>query len=139
MATENKKLMNRFVEFINTSSEQLADELISRDAIFYVPGQPAPMRGPAGYLAIIGMMRSGFPDIQWTLEDMVAEGDKVAARFIMRGTHKGTFFGVPATGKSIKVQALNFYRFSNGQIVEEYGQPDMLGLLGQIGAVPNTD
>jgi steroid delta-isomerase-like uncharacterized protein len=137
MATENnKQLMNRFVEFINTASEQLAGELISTDAIFYVPGQPEPMHGPGGYLAIIGMMRSGFPDIQWTLEDSVAEVDKVAVRFIMRGTHQGSFFGVPPTGKSIKVQSMGFYRFSNGQIVEEYGQPDMLGLLTQIGAVP---
>ena len=140
MTTENNKLtMNRFVEFINTASEQLAGELISPNAIFYVPGQPEPMRGPGGYLAIIGMMRSGFPDIQWTLEDSVAEGEKVAARFIMRGTHQGAFFGVPPTGKSIKVQAMNFYRFSNGQIIEEYGQPDMLGLLTEIGAIPNRD
>lgn len=57
-------------------------------------------------------MRGGFPDIQWTLEEMVAEGDKVAARFIMRGTHRGTFFGVPPTGKTIAVQAMNFYRLS---------------------------
>ena len=139
MSTENNKhLMNRFVEFINTASEQLGGELISPDAIFYVPGQPEPMRGTAGYLAIIGMMRSGFPDIQWTLEDSVAEGDKVAGRFIMRGTHQGAFFGVPPTGKLIKVQAMNFYRFSNGQIVEEYGQPDMFGLLQQIGAIPGA-
>jgi steroid delta-isomerase-like uncharacterized protein len=135
---KNKLVMKRFVEFINTGSEQLAGELISPDAIFYVPGQPEPMRGPAGYLAIIGMMRGGFPDIQWTLEDIVAEGDKVAARFTMRGTHQGNFFGVPPSGKPIKVQAMNFYRFTNGQIVEEYGQPDMLGLLQQIGAVPAT-
>ena len=136
--TNNKQLMDRFVKFINTASEQLAGELISPNAIFFVPGQPEPMRGPAGYLAIIGMMRSGFPDIQWTLEDIVAEGDKVAARFMMSGTHQGAFFGVPPTGKSIKVQAMNFYRFYNGQIVEEYGQPDMLGLLQQIGAVPGA-
>ena len=135
----NKLTMNRFVEFINTASKQLARELISPDAIFYVPGQPEPMRGPDGYLAVIGMMRGSFPDIQWSLEDIVAEDDKVAARFIMRGTHQGTFFGVPPTGKPIKVQALNFYRFSNGQIVEEYGQPDMLGLIQQIGAVPAAE
>ena len=102
------------------------------------PGQSEPMHGPEGYLAIIGMMRSGFPDIQWSLEDKVVEKNKVAARFIMTGTHNGTFFGVPPTGKPIKVQAINFYRFSNGQIVEEYGQPDMLGLLQQIGAVPGA-
>ena len=94
------------------------------------------MRGPAGYLAIIGMMRGGFPDIQWTLEEMVAEGDKVAVRFTMRGTHRGTFFGVPPTGKPVVVRAMNFYCLSGGQFVEEYGQPDMLGLLQQIGAVP---
>ena len=135
-AENNKQLMNRFVEFINTANEQLGNELISQNAIFHVPGNPEPMRGPGGYLAIIGMMRSGFPDVQWTLEEMVAENDKVAARFIMKGKHQGTFFGVPPTGKPIKVQAMNLYRFANGQITEEYGQPDLLGLLQQIGAVP---
>src|SRR6266498_4566432 len=89
-AGNNKQVMNRFLEFINTASEKLAEELISSKAIFYVPGSPEPMRGPAGYLAIIRIMRGGFPDIQWTLEEMVAEGDKVAARFTMRGTHRGT-------------------------------------------------
>ena len=139
MSIENNiQLMERFVEFINTANEQLAEELISKDATFYVPSQPEPMHGPDGYLAIIGMMRSGFSDIQWALEDKVVEEDKVAARFIMTGTHNGTFFGVPPTGKAIKVQAINFYSFSNGQIVEEYGQPDMLGLLQQIGAVPGA-
>src|SRR6478609_1495274 len=135
-AGKNEQVMRLFVEFINAASESLAAELISPDAIFHVPGRSEPMRGPAGYLAIIGMMRGGFPDIQWTLEEMIAEGDKVAARFIMRGTHRGTFFGVPPTGKPIVVQAMNIYRLSGGQFVEEHGQPDMLGLLQQIGAVP---
>ena len=137
-AEANKAVMHRFLEFINTASEKLAQELISPNAVFHVPGRPEPMRGPAGYLAIIGMMRGGFPDIQWTLEEIVAEGDKVAARFTMRGTHRGTFFGVPPTGKTISVQAMNIYRLSGGQFVEEHGQPDMLGLLQQIGAVPTA-
>jgi steroid delta-isomerase-like uncharacterized protein len=137
-AETNRLVMHRFTEFINTASEELAKELISPKAIFHVPGRPEPMQGPAGYLAIIGMMRGGFRDIQWTLEEMVAEGDKVAARFTMRGTHKGTFFGVPPTGKTIAVQAMNFYRLSDGQFVEERGQPDMLGLLQQIGAAPSA-
>jgi steroid delta-isomerase-like uncharacterized protein len=134
----NKAVMQRFTEFINTASEKLAAELVSPNAIFHVPRRPEPMRGPDGYLAIIGMMRSSFPDIQWTLEDTVAEADKVAARFTMRGTHQGAFFGVPPTGKKIEVQAMNFYRFSSGQIVEEYGQPDLLGLMQQIGAIPSN-
>ena len=132
----NKLIMSRFMEFINTASEKLAVELISPNAIFHVPGRPDPLRGPAGYLEIIGMMRSGFPDIQWALEEMIAEGDKVAVRFTMRGTHQGAFFGVPPTGNEISVKAMNFYRLSGGQIVEEHGQPDLLSLLQQIGAVP---
>jgi steroid delta-isomerase-like uncharacterized protein len=132
----NKDVMRSFTEFINTASEQLADELIAPDATFHVPGRPEPMRGPSGYLAIIGMMREGFPDIQWSLEEMVSEGDKVAARFTMRGTHQGPFSGVSPTGREIEVQALNLYRLSDGKIVEELGQPDMLGLLQQIGALP---
>lgn len=137
-AENNKQVMQRFVEFINTADEQLANQLINSNAIFYVPGNPEPMRGPAGYIAIIGMMRTGFPDIQWILEDIIAEDDKVAARFSMRGTHRGTFFGVPATGRLIEVKAINFYQLANGQIVEEYGMPDMLGLLHQIGAMTSA-
>jgi steroid delta-isomerase-like uncharacterized protein len=137
MTTEKNKLtMQRFTEFINTASEQMAAELISPIAIFHVPGRDEPMIGPSGYLSVIAMMRAGFPDIQWTLEELIAEGDKIAARFTMRGTHEGAFFGVPPTGRKIEVQAMNFYRFEKGQIVEERGQPDLLGLLQQINAVP---
>ena len=131
-----KEFFKQFVQFINTADESLAQQLISPLAKFHVPGQPEPLHGPKGYLMIIAMMRSGFPDIQWTLEEMIAEENKVAARFSMSGTHLGEFFSVPATGKSIRVQAINFYRLAGDQIVEEYGQPDMLGLLAQIGAGP---
>lgn len=134
----NKAVMLRFLEFINTASPQLANEVISPKAIFYVPGRPEPMRGPSGYLEIINMMRGGFPDIQWKIEDLVAEDERIAVRFTMRGTHKAPFFGVPPTEKSINVQAMNFYRLLDGQILEEYGQPDLLGLLQQIGAFPSN-
>ncbi|QDI05163.1 MULTISPECIES: ester cyclase [Xanthomonas translucens group] len=134
--TENKALMNRFVDFINTADAALGEQLVSPDAIFYVPGRPAPLRGQQGYLEIIAMMRSGFPDIQWTLDETIAEDDKIAARFTMRGTHQGAFFGVPATGTKIAVQAMNIYRFAKGKIVEERGQPDLMSLMQQIGALP---
>jgi len=94
--------MKRFVAFINTANEHLAQELISTEAGLYVPGQPEPMQGPDGYLAIIGMMRSGFPDIQWSLEDKIIEENKVVVRFIMTGTHNGTFFGVPPTERRLR-------------------------------------
>ncbi|ANS42966.1 ester cyclase [Serratia inhibens] len=132
----NKQKMTSFVTFINSASESLAKELIAPDAVFHVPGRLQPLTGPEGYLEVIGMMRAGFPDIQWTLDEMVAENDKVAARFTMRGTHQGPFFGVQATGKTITVPAVNFYRFSEGKITEERGQPDLLSLLQQIGGIP---
>lgn len=136
MTDTNNHFMKRFVHFINTADAKMAEELVSPNAIFFVPGRPEPMKGPSGYMAIIDMMRGGFPDIQWTLQETVTEQDKIAVRFMMHGTHKGTFFGVPATGKQISVQALNIYHLSDGQIVEEYGQPDLLGLMQQIGALP---
>ena len=132
----NVEFIKEFVEFINSASEELAHKLVSPEAIFHVPGRPEPMVGPAGHLAIVGMMRASFPDIQWTVEELTSEGDKVAARFTMRGTHRGQFMGVPPTEKTITVQALNVYHLKNGQIVKEYGAPDMLGLLDQIGALP---
>jgi steroid delta-isomerase-like uncharacterized protein len=135
-AESNNLLMSRFVKFINTADELLAEELVDAKAIFHAPVSPTPLVGPNGYMEILGVMRSGFPDVQWTLEEMIAENDMIAARFIMRGTHQATFFGVPASGKTIQVQAMNFYRFSNGKIIEERGQPDLLTLLQQIGAVP---
>jgi steroid delta-isomerase-like uncharacterized protein len=135
-SNSNAEFMQRFVEFINSANEKLAYELVSTDAIFHVPGRPEPMVGPAGYLMIVGMMRAGFPDIQWTLEELISEGDKLAARFTMRGTHRGHFMGIPPSEKQVSVQALNIYYLSGHQIIKEYGSPDLLGLLAQIGALP---
>jgi steroid delta-isomerase-like uncharacterized protein len=134
----SRRFMTRFVEFINSASPTMAKELVSAAAIFHVPGRAEPLKGPEGYLAVVGMMRGGFPDIQWTIEEMVVEPTRVAARFTMRGTHRGPFFGVAPTGKTITVQALNIYHLCNGQIVKEYGQPDMLALLQQIGGAPSA-
>ena len=134
--SNNVEFIKEFVEFINSASEKLAHKLVSPEAIFHVPGRPEPMVGPAGYLAIVGTMRASIPDIQWTVEELISEGDKVAARFTMRGTHRGQFMSVLPTEKTITVQALNIYHLKNGQIIKEYGAPDMLGLLAQIGALP---
>jgi steroid delta-isomerase-like uncharacterized protein len=131
----SQEFFYQFLQFINSGDVNMAQQLVSPTAKFYVPFHVDPLQGPDGYLTIIGMMRSGFPDIQWSIEDMITEKDKVAVRFTMKGTHMGTFFGVPPTGKVIEVSAMNFYRLSDGQIIEEIGQPDLLGLLRQIGAM----
>jgi len=136
MSDLGNTFMPRFVQFINTVDEKLGEELIAPDAEFYVPFQSEPLVGPAGWLKAVEVMRGGFPDVQWALEELVVEGEKVAARYTLRGTHEGTFFGVPATGKQIAIQTMNFYAMANGKIVGERGQPDLLGLMQQIGAVP---
>jgi predicted ester cyclase len=87
------------------------------------------------YLKNISMMRSGSPDIQWLLEEMIAEGDMVAARFTIRGTHKSAFFGVPAIGRKVEARAIDFHRFTEWKILEERSQPDLSGPMQQIGAI----
>lgn len=136
MSDLGNNFMRRFVQFINTADEKLGEELIAPNAEFYVPFQSEPLIGPSGWLKAVEVMRGGFPDVQRTLEELVVEGEKVAARYTMRGTHEGTFFGVPATGKQIAIQTMNFYAIADGKIVGERGQPDLLGLMQQIGAVP---
>lgn len=131
-AKTNKSQMLRFIEFINTADINLGKELISEDAVFYAPTNSEPLRGIEGYMFILNMMRNSFPDIKWELDEMIADENNIAARFTMTGTHKGNFLDIAPTGKVIKINAMNFYRFYNGKIVEEYGQPDIFGLIQQI-------
>ena len=79
---------------------------------------------------------AAFPDLRVAIDDIIAEGDRVAARATMTGTHQGAFMGVPATGRSIRVQAIDIVRIADGRIVEYWAQGDMLGLLQQLGAIP---
>lgn len=136
MTTDTRTAMQRFVEFINTSDALIGRQVISPDAEFLTPFSPEPLRGLEGYLQILAIMRSAFSDVQWRIERLVVEGDTVAARFELTGTHDGDFLGSAPTGRPVAVHASNFYRFADGLIVDEVGQPDLMGLLGQIGALP---
>lgn len=136
MMEQNKKTMERFVEFINTGNLEIGREIISPDVIFHAPTSPEPMKGLEGYVAVLDMMRGDMPDIRWTVEEMIAEGEKVMVRFTMRGTQSQPFMGMPATGKSICVTAMNIYEFRHGKIVREHGLPDLFSLLVQLGMLP---
>ncbi|MBO0981828.1 ester cyclase [Microbacterium sp. SD291] len=138
MTNDLRSTMERFLEFINSGDASIGREVISPDAAFHAPFSPEPLRGLEGYLQILAIMRGGFPDVRWSIEQLLVEGDQVAARFELRGTHGGDFLGVAPTGKEVAVGAINFYRFADGLIVDEVGQPDLLSLLGQIGALPPT-
>lgn len=131
-AESNKHFLHRFMELMNSGDPALAGELISPSALFHVPGRADPVLGPAGYLAVQGVLRTGFPDMRWTLEDMTADANHVAARFTVRGTHGGPFLGAPPTGKIVVVQSVGFYRLVAGQVLEAYVQPDVAAYLRWI-------
>ncbi len=136
MTHDLRATMQRFLELINSGDEAIGREVIHPAAAFMTPFSPEPLVGLDGYLQILAIMRGAISDVRWTVQQLVVEGDQVAARFELRGTHDGEFLGVPATGRPIAVGASAFYRIADGRIIDEVGQPDLLALLGQIGALP---
>jgi steroid delta-isomerase-like uncharacterized protein len=128
--------LHRFVEFINSGDTSIGKEVVSESAVFHVPFCGEPQKGLDGDLQILGMMRGAFPDTQWTLTETVCEGEKIVARFETRGTHNGPFLNFPASGKAVCMTAVNIYRFVDGKLVEELGQPELFGLMVQIEAIP---
>lgn len=97
---------------------------------------PGGEKGPAGFERVIKGLLLGFPDIRWTVEDLIAEGDRVVVRWTWNGTHTGAFAGYPASGKRLENKAVAIYQFREGRIVNAWMQSDRLGFLQQLGAVP---
>ena len=127
---ENKRLVHRFVEeFWNHGNMEAADELIEKGCVAW--NQPF---GPEGFKQLFTIVRTAFPDLQFTIEDMLAEGDQVAVRFVERGTHQGTWFGIPPTGKTIRVPGIAIFRIIKGKIVHQWSHNDFGGELQQLGA-----
>lgn len=136
MATEeNKALLRRFIEIWNTGDLAMADEFVSAGLMDHSlpPGLPA---GLAGFKLLVGGFRAAFPDLRITIDDLMAQGDKAAARVTFRGTQQGEFQGIPATGKSFTMGAIGILRFKAGEIVEHWATLDLLGLLTQLGIAP---
>ena len=131
---EHKAAMKRFETMINTADLQLAKELVADDAPFYTPASPTPLYGGEGYLSVVHWMRQGFSDVNWKLEEMVAEENVVAVRWTLSGTHDGEFMGMPATGKHISTSVMNFYYFNDeGKVVNDIAAEGMIGILRGIG------
>ena len=136
LAKRNKELMKKFEQMINTADDELAAELVADDAPFYTPASPEPLYGGKGYLSVVHWMRQGFSDVQWKLNDMVADEEKVAAYWTLTGTHDGEFLGIHPTGNKISVSVMNFYYFNaQGKITNDIAAEGMIGILRGIGAV----
>ena len=134
MAERNKELMRKFEKMINTANEDMANLLISDNAKFFTPASSEVLYGAKGYLSIVHWMRSGFSDVQWHIEDMVAEGDRVAVQWTLTGTHDGEFLGIQPTGTKINTTVMNFYYFNaSGKIINDIAADGMLGILRPLG------
>jgi steroid delta-isomerase-like uncharacterized protein len=138
---QNKTVVRRFFEeVINEGRYAVADELFAptfgeHGSMFGEPG-PRSESGPARAIEAARRFRSSFPDIHFTVEELVAEGDKVVVRVTFRGTHQGEYMGIPATGKAVQVSGVELARLASGRIVEEgWHYMDEVGLLKQLGVL----
>jgi steroid delta-isomerase-like uncharacterized protein len=132
---DNKALVRRFFELGPSRGDLMAaDKLLADDFILHVPLPCSP--GVQGMNEVISACRAAFEHLDVTVEDMVADGDKVAARFTARGIHMGAFMGLPATGRSITMTGIEIFRIENGKIAELWGEANLLGLMQQLGLLP---
>src|SRR5918992_3740964 len=138
MFEENKAVVRREMEelFNHTGNLDAADEIIGPDYVTYEPTS-GETRGIEGAKQFAATYRQAFPDLENTIEDMVAEGDKVVVRFRGRGTHQGEreAFG-PPTGKRMELTGITIKGLSDGKIVEAWTNFDALGMMQQLGLVP---
>lgn len=135
---DNKTLVRRlFEEAWNKGNASVADQLIATNYVNHDPVAPPELqKGQDGFKQSIAAYRSAFPDLRITIDDQAAEGDKVITRWTARGTQRGELFGVAPTGKMGTVTGITFSRVSGGKIMEDWTNWDTLGLMQQLGAVP---
>lgn len=133
---QNKEIVERFVrEVVNGGNYGVADELFAEKYVRHDPTIPEEMRGPEGFKETVEMWRTGFPDVEMTLEEMIAEGDIVAFRATETGTHEGEFMGIEPTGERYEVTGNVMHRLEGGKLTETWACFDMLGLFSQLGVV----
>ena len=135
MSEQNKTIARKVFEDVQSQGNlAVVDEIVASDFVGHT--FPTDIHGPEGAKQFDMMLRTAFPDIQVSVEDQIAEGDEVATRWTCRGTHKGEFQGLPPTGKKVTMRGITVFRIANGKLVEGWNNPDLLGMLQQLGAVP---
>ena len=131
---ENKVIVRHYLETAwNKKDPTIIDDLVADDFVQHAQNvQP----GREGVKNFFRMLYGGFPDAHFTLENIMAEGNQVATRFTVRGTHQGPFLGIPATGKSMTLTGMALLELRDGKIVANWNELDMLGALQQLGVIP---
>lgn len=135
--SDGKMLGRRFFEdMLSKGNWNLAEELLSPDVVMHHPASPEPISSRDAVVGMLSAFRTGFPDLNITVEDVIGEGDKAAVRWRATGTHTGDLFGMPPTGKSMNVAGISVVRVADGRIVEDWVSEDTMGMMKQLGVIP---
>ncbi len=136
-AAENKACFRRFLaEAANDGNLAVVDELFDPDVRYYVVGSAEPMRGFDGVKGVVSGFRAAFPDLHVTIEEVIAEGETVAARVTARGTNTGELMGAAPSGRRAEWAVNHYSHFKDGKMVEDRVNFDQLGFLQQLGMMP---
>jgi steroid delta-isomerase-like uncharacterized protein len=134
---QNKALANRMVEeFFNQRDLTVADDILAADMVEHEELPPGMPVGREGTKAMFTMMYTAFPDFQATVENLIAEDDRVVVHMLWTGTHQGEFMGIPPTGRRMSINVIDILRVADGKFVEHWGVSDMMGLMQQLGVSP---
>ena len=134
-AQENKAVVERLFEIVNKGDAEGYREVLAEHYVFHGPGG-IEANGIDAIIEFASAFFTAFPDLTTTVEEIIAEADKVVARFRISGTHQGEFDGIAATGRTVRFTAISMMRIDGGKVVEEWENFDELGLMQQIGALP---
>lgn len=137
-AESNKRVIREIGEHVFVTGDlEALDDLIAEDYLDHDPGLPPGLPpGRAGYKAMMAHLRAAFPDLEVTIADQVAEGDRVVTRYTMRGTHRGELWGIAATGNRFELEGINIDRVVDGRFCERWAAYDLGELMRQLGATP---
>jgi steroid delta-isomerase-like uncharacterized protein len=134
---ENKAFVRRQIEETwNKGNLDFADDGFTSDFVQHDPASPEGIRGPEGFKQNVATIRSAFPDLHMEIVDQIAEGDRVATRYMITGTQEGEISGIPATGNRIEVAGTGVDYFSGGKIAESWEYYDVMGMMLQLGVIP---
>jgi steroid delta-isomerase-like uncharacterized protein len=141
LSETNKTLSRRFFEEVFGKGKlNVLDEIIAKDHVNSGPGAlPGLPTGIEGAKQLVTVYRNAFPDLHFTIDEQIAEGDKVVTRWTGHGTNKGELLGMPATGKSSTVTGIVVDRIANGKIAETWGVFDQFGMMQQLGVIPTPE
>ena len=130
---DNLAVQQKFGSAVNSGQLELLRDVIAADVVDHDPA-PDQGAGPEGYIRMFASLRTSFPDLAVSVDQIVTDEDKIAIAYTITGTQKGEFLGVAPTGRKIRARGVQIARFQDGKMVERWGSSDQLGILQQIGA-----